>query len=199
MPIVRIATALCLAVTIAACAPAPTKTASERRIQESGYSFAVPDEPGWLLAGRTAERVVLGRRGRYTDETVIISAMLTHLPPLASADALAAYVKTAEAQDTSPERFKTLTHTVVPDPGHGTLCARSRIVAEDHHPRKVSSRPGYMILEIASLTCVHPDDPTVGVHITYSQRYYPGHEDPKLANKTKRLFGSLRFSPIEGK
>jgi len=185
--------ALCLAVALGACVSAPQRPDPGPRLQLNGYSFASLNEPGWQLAGRAPARVVLGKPGTYPDETLIISAMLTRVTALGSDDSLADYVKAAEERDTT-DRFKTLTHTVAPYTGLG---ARSHIVAEDRQPQTRSKRTGHMILEIASINCVHPDHPSVGVNITYSQRYYPGHQDPRFADKADRIFGTLEFAPVK--
>lgn len=187
----------CLAVVLGACVSAPQRPDPGPRLQLDGYSFASLNEPGWQLAGRAPARVVLGKPGTSPDETLIISAMLTRLTPLGTGESLADYVKAAEERDTT-DRFKTLIHTVVPYAGLGARCARSHIVAEDRQPHTRSKHAGHMILEIASINCVHPDHPSVGVHITYSHRYYPGHQDPRFAHKADRIFGTLKFRALQG-
>ena len=76
----------------------------------------------------------------------------------------------------------------------GATCVQSHIVTEDHAAAKRTARPGVMILDAYSLICQHPGDKSVGIIMTYSQRYYSGQRDPELGAKAAVLFDSIGFA-----
>jgi hypothetical protein len=160
---------------------------------ETGYSLVPPNEKGWIVAGRDQYRLALAQRGEGEDETYAIQTTLVQLPTFTSSDGLTRFVKEGETKKTDPQRFKVMVHDIVLQQQKGVDCARSHFVVEDTAAAKRTTKTGSMILEALSLTCPHPKDAAVGVHVTYSHRYYPEQKDSAFKEKALHLFDSMEF------
>lgn len=141
-------------------------------------------------------KLALGKRGDNPDETFAIQAMMLRLPVFKTNEEFVRLTKEGQAEDTDPQRFKTIKHEVTAYPKKDTDCVKSYMVAEDHAPAKRSGKSGHMILEALTLICAHPENKNVGVSVTYSQRYYPEQSDPAFFEKAARVLDSVEFTGL---
>lgn len=191
---------LLLASLLSACggprlAQTPELPQPPQRIVQYGYSFMPPNEPGWHVAGRDGNRIVLGRFGPSTDETVAIVAGNATGVRLESRAAFERYVRQHMARDAAPNaRFGERKSELTMLRYRGANCARAHITALDHQARRRSGQKGDMTLEIMQMFCRHPDNAGVVTYLGYSQRYTAGHRDPGFDAKAARLLNSLKFS-----
>jgi hypothetical protein len=51
-----------------------------------------------------------------------------------------------------------------------------------------------MNLEMLTLVCAHPRDKRVGVTVFYTQRSYPGQEDPAFLEKATTILNSVELT-----
>jgi hypothetical protein len=96
-------------------------------------------------------------------------------------------------QDRNPERFTELKISTDLYPGKGEDCVRIHTVHEDKKAKALSMRSGNMVMELLALTCAHPKDKRVAVHVVYSERYWPGDRDPEFENRAEQILNSLRL------
>ena len=192
--------ALILAIT--ACAstrPAlPEVKLPPERISQKGYSLMPLDEAGWLIAQRNKYALALVKTGVNVDETLAIQASISKIPSYSTNQDFVNAIKDGQEKDTDPQRFKILKHDVTSFPMAGGDCAKSYLVTEDHAAIKRSGSPGIMILEALTLSCAHPSERSIAVHVTYSHRHYPGQDDPAFMEKGNALINSVTlFEPDE--
>lgn len=152
-----------------------------------------PGEPGWVLASRSPYQLILGKAGAGADESYIIEATLMHVPA-DQLDHLQQWVADSEARDTDPARFSQQTREVAPFEGKNTPCVASHTVSEDRQPHRRSGNNGPMILELYAYTCILPSNHTLALHLGYSFRHEPGHDDAELAQKANQLMLGLMFT-----
>lgn len=164
------------------------------RINQYGYSFMPPDEPGWKIAGRKSQHVILGREGEGSDATLIIMANNSPAPRFSSNVAFEAYVREEVHRSGDAERFKVEKEEVTMIRHAGADCARVHAVSIDHQAVKRSARKGDMMLELLQYVCRHPDHDGTVTTLGYSLRSYPDDRDPQFAEKASRLLDSLQFS-----
>ena len=184
------------ALIFAACAtgpPLPQVATPPQRMVQQGYSFIPLDEKDWYIIGRNEHQVALAKSGRHAGETFALQALPFDCPPFDTEDEFVRFIQEGLSQNTNPQRFKIVVNDASPYHTGGATCVKSHIVKEDHAAVKGSSRADPMVLDIYSLTCRHPHDASVGVMLTYSQRYYSGQGDPQLGNKATLLFNSIQF------
>jgi hypothetical protein len=160
----------------------------------NGYSLMPLNEEGWVIGKRTSYVVALGKYGKNPDQTFVISALLIKLSPFQTTEEFVRQVKEGQTQDTDPKRFTTIKHEVISYPHNGAECTRSHGVLVDHAAAKRSGQPGDMNLEMLTLLCAHPKDKRVGVNVFYSQRSYPGQEDPAFLEKATTVLNSVELT-----
>ena len=188
----------CVALTVAACAA--TRPMGEnvelppKRLLQDGYSLMPLNEEGWVIGKRNSYLVTLGKYGKNPDQTFAISANLIRLPPFNTTEEFVRLVKEGQSQDTDPKRFTTIKHEVISYPQNGAECTKSHGVLVDHAAAKRSGQPGDMNLEMLTLVCAHPKDKRVGVTVFYTQRSYPGQEDPAFLEKAITILNSVELT-----
>jgi len=195
---IRPAILLLSALLLAGCAPRMAELPQPpKQIVQYGYSFMPLDEPGWKVAARDGNRLILGKVGESRDETVIIMAGNVAIPHFKTTAEFEAYVRKRQLQDTGPSgRFSVQRQALVMVQHDKADCARTHFVSIDHEAKKRSRKPGDMVLEVVQLTCHHPDNDGTATFLGYSQRYYPGSRDPAFDAKGERLLQSLHFTPF---
>ena len=187
---------------IASCAaPSPRLSPPEvklppERIFQKGYSVMSLNETGWLIAGRNQYEFGLAKQGVNPDETYAIQGMTSKLPTYNTNAEFVQLTKEGQIKDTDPQRFKILKHEVTTFPMAGVDCAKSHLIMEDHAAVKRSNDSRTMILEALTLSCAHPSEKSVGIHVVYSHRYFPGQEDGAFVEKGSSVLNSVElFKP----
>jgi len=171
----------------------PTLPADVKEISIDGVAFAAPADGPWGVSLHNAYAINLGKDGKNSDESTIIDAFDFRAPALEPGKDLVATTREQEEADTSAPRFVMKLHDVQAVTIGKATCARSHMVAEDHAPQVPSHAGKMMILEVLSLNCPHPDHPDlVAFNVGYSERYYPGDEDPDFMQKAMALMDSVR-------
>jgi hypothetical protein len=173
----------------------PELPADTTQLSIVGVSFAAPGGPGWFVKTRERYSLEIVKWGQSKDETIVLNAYIFHAPAPVPGKDFVEQVKEAEAADTDPKRFTMRVHEVTPVTVGSTVCARSHMVAEDAAPENSTHQP--MFLEILSLNCPHPDDPRAAFNVGYSQRAYPGHQDPDFMQKATTILDSVQITKLQ--
>ena len=158
---------------------------SSERISQKGYSLVPLKGEGWLIGMPNPDQLTLSKRGETPDETFAIQGLLVKLPPFADTEELVLFVgKDSQRRRTDPERFRMIRHEVSAQQQKGAACARSYALSEDVAPVKQSERAGNLFFETLTITCAHPRNPSIGVNVCYSHRWYVEHRDPRFVEKS---------------
>ncbi len=161
-----------------------------------GFTFLSPNEVGWLRIQKTLYGAALAKRGQVVDESYAIQAVLLRLPRFDSDAAFLAYSIHAVDNDTNPGRFKILYNDDRLVAGQHGNCVRYVLKARDSDPLTVSGRQDPMLLEVVSFICRHPENPEIGISLSYSKRYYQSEAVEDLMPTATGLFDSLRFTTL---
>ena len=191
---------LCAAIVVTSCAatrpPPPEVKLPPERILQKGYSLMPLNEPGWLIEGRNAYSFAFGKLGTNQDETFAIQAMFSRLPTYDTNANFLQLIKVGQAKDTGSPRYEILKQDVTPFPMKGADCAESHMVTIDHAAKRRSGNTGDMVLESLTLSCAHPSEKTVAIHVIYSHRHDPGQDDPAFMEKGATVLNSVElFEP----
>jgi hypothetical protein len=172
----------------------PTLPADVKQISIDGVAFAAPADGPWQVSTHNAYAITLGKNGKGADESIIIDAFDFRAPALEPGKDFIATTKEQEERDTPAPRFVMKLHEVQPVTIGTATCARSHMIAEDHAPQVPGHSGKMMILEVLSLNCLHPDHPdVVAFNVGYSERGYPGDEDPDFMKNAMALMDSVRI------
>jgi len=169
---------------------------SSERISQKGYSFIPLRGEGWVIGTPNPDQLTLSKRGESPDEVFAIQGLLVKLPPFASTEELALFIKDSQTKGTDLERFKMIKHDVSAQHQKGTACARSYTLSEDLAPVWQSERVGNLFFETLTITCAHPRNQRIGVNVSYSHRSYAEHRDPQFVEKASRLLQSIEFNDL---
>lgn len=177
--------------------PEPTRiTLPAQRISQLGYSLVPPNEDGWAISQRDRLLLALGKHGAHRNEVLVIHGAPFQLAAFQSDDDFVRLVRARQEKDTDPLRFKVVKHDVTSYPGKGTTCAHSHQILEDHEALTDAGSRVYMVREMLSLTCAHPQRRDVGINVTYSHRYHTGQRDPRLIERATGVLKSVEFSAL---
>ena len=161
-----------------------------------GFSFLPPSETGWQQIQRSLYGAALAKQGLVADESYAVQAMLLRLPRFDSDAAFLAYSIHAIDNDTDPGRFKILYNDDRLVAGPQGNCVRYVLKARDSDPLTVTGRHDPMLLEVVSFICRHPENPEIGISLSYSKRYYQSGTVEDLMPAATGLFDSLRFTTL---
>ena len=179
----------------------PQMPLSVTRVYIDGASFEPPHGGGWYVEMHTPYRIALIKPRANIDETTAAEIQLFKFPnPVTRSVSEAIFVQKVRQlgeTDTDPKRFTQRTYQVTGEKLDKAVCARSYHVMVDHAAHTASRSGKPMILESASLICVHPDDPRVGVKASFSERYFPGDEDPDFKATAAKMLASVELSTLK--
>jgi hypothetical protein len=164
------------------------------RANHLGFSLVPLNEQGWVVLQKYPSFLSLSKPGKDPDETFWLRANTMKMSAYASQEAF--FEEIRKPGTASSERFRLIAHTARLAPEKGEKCARLHSVTEDRASARKSARADYMFLEGYSLVCVHPKNPSVGVFVGYSQRYYPGSRSASLEADAEAVLGSVTFTDL---
>jgi hypothetical protein len=166
------------------------------RLEQTGYSFMPPPEPEWFIADRTPDRIALARMGWVEGQTFLAEGSLLTLDELRNPARLSRYVRDMHDRDLPRPRFRILQHDVTDVRIAGAQCALSHIVAEDRDPETGTNVVTAMLVETVGTVCIHPDDTSIGVSLSYSHRSFPEDRDRGFEGYATPLLQTQQFDPL---
>lgn len=164
------------------------------RLSIDGASFMPPSDGNWYIPLHARYHIGLVTPLKNEDETVAIEAQDYRIRDLIPPDQFVQQIKEGE-KNTNPARFTTKLHEVTAATLGQATCARSHFELLDNAPHVASGSHKPMILEAFSLKCIEPDNPHLGISVTYSARYYPGDRNPDLTAKANQVLESVELTP----
>jgi hypothetical protein len=166
-----------------------------QRLELDGYSFMPPAEPGWFIAERGADFIVLAKQGKYIGQTLTVQGARVALPATPATLLLVSHVRSTESRGLAPPRFRILAHEVLPTTVAGAACVISQVEVEDREPGPAVGPIVALLVETVSLTCRDASRPDRGVQLSYTQRSFPEDRDPGLKPRAQAIMDSLRLAP----
>ena len=197
----RIILASALLWSAACCAAAPNLPEipdSAQRMYVVGVSAPLPqDKKGWYVAAHTPYNAGITKLGATKDATIVIEMQAFKLSPPQPGEDFAALVKEGQTKNSDPNRFTEQVHDVTPFKLGEAVCARTHGVSLDKQAKAPTGESTTLILEVYTLTCRHPEDPIVGINVTYSLRYHEGDRDPQLEQAAAAILDGVQFTPLK--
>ena len=168
------------------------------RIMMQGFSFSAPKEKekAWTVTQKGPDLTVIGRQGRYSGESFAMQVTIIKLPALESVDALVRYVESTQRKEIDPKRYRVSVLAVSPQRIKAQNCALSRVEAAERSTSEGTRSPVNLMLEILTLICPHPTDPSRGISMAYSHRHYPEDVDPEFTEDAAKFMQTLAFEPL---
>lgn len=185
-----------LGVLLAACGGGAARplTPDEQalRVELDGFSVLPPAGAGWLLASRSGESVVFGRRPSRTHTLLALASMKDGPREFASPAELAAFVQEDWARtDKQDGRFTARQQAVRPDPRPSPTCVRYRLQAEDHGAKNRGDSP-FLLQKSRGLFCYDPQRPRRIIHVGFSERALPQEASPTFEADAERFLDDVR-------
>jgi hypothetical protein len=177
----------------------PLQERGERK-SSLGFSFIPPPGGGWFedFKENTVSYLKKTDPQKYTfftGATEYRTKMSFETP-----DKYLDFIKNKKSMgdsDNSP-RFKNSQGHYELVPSLAPFCVRYKEHFEDHGANNLNGRK-FMIVENFGLICLHPENPTVGVDIYYSERCAANEQNQTFRNEGEEFIKSLKFFPLENK
>lgn len=185
---------------LTACGGPPLKPGElalpPKRLEQRGFSFLPPNEPGWLVAQRTPQLLSLAKPGVMEGDTSTVQAAYLPLPQFGSAQELTRYVKNTREKEAPSPRFHVMLHEISAQSVGGAQCALSHLLVQDREPSSASRTVAAVLIETLALVCPHPKNPALGIALTYTHRSYPEDQDGAFVDRGIAVLSTLQFSSL---
>lgn len=185
----KILVAAALAALLAGCASKPPEP---QKFSVRGFTLLLPPKEEWTVMQQSPDRVLLGKPGDFTGETMSIQMVAVRLVPQGG-DALVRNVRESERQVLDPKRFRVFTHDVQPYAVGPLACVMSSLLAEDRAPAGPTGPVMSLSMESLTLTCPDPGKPDQGVSAAYVHYSYPEDRGKNFADKAPAVLNTLTF------
>lgn len=182
---------ICLLALLAGCAaPQPQPSGVAKRLAFSGYTVLPPLGPGWTRQDPPGADLGFVRSLDASGHRFLLVAATSAAPgSFATPQAFLDYVIARQEHEADPRRFHVLQESVNLDPAIGAYCVRTGASAED--------RRTHLVLDAASIVCLHPTKPRLMITVGWSELHRNGHAAPGLAEDGERFIGSLRLFDLQ--
>ena len=198
--LIRIILLLVAIVSVTACNSQRSTNVTDPndKIDIRGASVLPPQEKGWKIVQKTANQLHLAKRIAQSDTSYVATVMITKLPDIESKEQFSNVIheKFLSIYDTG--RFTILKQDGNISYSKEYYCWRYHIISEDRAAKTKAGKKA-MTLEIVGNICQHPKNKRLGVHSGYSQRYYPGNQDPEIKNKADEFLVNVTFTDFTSK
>ena len=190
--------AVILIAALTGCDPNKTNDELSERLEQDGYSFMPPDEPGWFIAQRSADQVTLLKAGRVEGESFLIEAAHVALDKLSGTDELGPFTEETHIKTFPRPRFRVREHDVSDLQVAGANCAMSHVVAEDRDPGTGSNVVTAVLVDAVGTICRHPSRPNLGIAMNITHRSFPEDRDRGFEARGLTILQTQQFSDSNG-
>ncbi len=178
----------------------PNKPADElsKRVEQDGYSFLPPVEPGWFIANRSPEKITLLKAGDMEGQSYLIEAGHMPLDGLARSGGLITFTETTHRKAFPRPRFRIREHDISELQISGADCAMSHVVAEDRDPGTGSNVVTAVHMEAVGTICIHPSRADLGITMIYTHRSFPEDRNRGFEGHAMSILQTQQFSDDTG-
>ncbi len=147
--------------------------------------FELPQGQEWYEMGESGGTIAFGKKLETKDHSFIASVHLSNFTlKFSTPEEFLAYVKKARIGDTSSDKFNIMQYDENIDKTHSEFCTKFILKTEEK---------GKGILEAHGYTCLHPNNPDLGVTIEYSERTKNEQVSQQIRDEGERFINSLQF------
>ena len=169
-------------------------------LQFKGFRVTPPATAHWTVLERNDVSALLGRRTGSAAHTFVAIVMSDTIPekdlPLwNSVPEYFDFIRKLKRASLDPSRHTLLDDDFTPPLAHAPTCMRYRLRAEDRGAQQV--RGVALPLEIAGVSCTHPDSLRTIVDVSYSERGGPSADSPHMREEAERFIHSIVFTPLK--
>jgi hypothetical protein len=165
-PVVFAATFFCFLIT---SAYAQTVTPGQV-FSGSLLNIKAPESEDWKVISSSSAGMAFGHRGSSSNESYIAMVSFFSLPKTNGHDEFIALIKQAVEQNTSIDRFKTISSNYEYTDQRGYPCVKFDAITEDTKAKASFFGHENLVLQIYSLYCRHPKHPDGGFVVSFSHR-----------------------------
>jgi hypothetical protein len=176
-----------LGVLLGACASNPKDLP---KYSVAGFSISVPPKDEWAVIQQSPERLMLGKPGDFTGETLSVLMLAIKLSGQ-TGDALVRDVRNNERKALDHKRFRILSQDVKPYLVGNLQCAMSTLEVEDRGASGPTGPVMSLVIESMTLTCPDPAKPMQGVSVSYIHQAYPEDKGKQFVDKAMPILNSL--------
>ena len=175
---------------LGACA---TKGSEPTRYTVHGFTISVSPKDEWGILQQSPDRIVLGKQGDFTGETLTIVLTAVRLPAQTE-DALLRFVRDNDRQGVDSRRFRILRQDITPHAAAGLACVQSRLEVEDRGGAGTTGPVASMITESIAITCPDPSRANLGISVSYAHQSYPEDKGRLFLDKATPILNTLERS-----
>jgi hypothetical protein len=135
----------------------------------SVINVRAPNSEGWVVLSSSSHGIAFARRGVSSNESYVAKVFQIALPEFKDRNEFVALIKQRNAENTSPERFKSIEFNYEYTEKRGYPCVRIKGVMEDTKAR-TSSGQDILKFQSYTLACRHPRRQGEGFAIDFSHR-----------------------------
>lgn len=162
------------------------------RVDQPGVSFVLPPKHRWAAIIRTTYQAAFGALGMPKNDTLIVASSVYNIRPFATKEEFLSMVREGRANEPETGRFENLRNVEELYADRPETCVIYKSASKDFGAE--AKRGGdYSVLEMVGMHCVHPDKPSVGIHVELSRKAPPGTTYPTLEADALSLLRSVRF------
>ena len=164
------------------------------RLDHSQYFVYIPPQEGsWIITSRNARQTSLARKGNRIDETYAINIQLIELPVINTEKDFINYIKNDHIPKIDSSALKLVKDEVYAYKARADYCLQYRYETAETRAIRQSSYDRSLVAEAAGFVCRHPAHKNLAINIDYAHRFYAGHNDEQLLQKTTNAFNNLLF------
>lgn len=183
---------------LSGCDPNKPTDELSKRIEQDGYSFLPPVEPGWFIANRSPEKITLLKAGGMEGQSYLIEAGHMSLDGFAESGGLADFTQTTHRKTFPRPRFRIREHDISELEISDANCAMSHVVAEDRDPGTGSNVVAAVLMEAVGTICMHPSRANLGITMNYTHRSFPEDRNRAFEGHAMSILQSQQFSDDTG-
>ncbi len=174
--------------------------AAQTPLQFKGFRVTPPASENWNVVERNDTSALLGRRTASATHTFVAIVMSDTIPekdlPLwNTVPEFFDFIKKLKRASLDPSRHTFIGEEFSPPLARAPTCMRYRLRAEDRGAQQ--ARGVALPLEIAGVSCTHPDSLRTIVDVSYSERGGPAPDSARMREEVERFIASVIFTPLK--
>jgi hypothetical protein len=171
--------------------------AAPARVYMAGFSILLPADVDWQPVRREPFGITLAKPGKQKQSGFVVTAQLIGVPLETPSDkALLDYVKASREVSTDRSRFMLVASEERISDGRPERCVKYHTTVEDHAQAGNGAGPVYL-LDVHGYSCVHPQDPNVGLDFSYAVRAPREENAEERADNAEGLLREIKFEAFK--
>lgn len=166
---------------------------SGERISQSGMSYVPPTKKTWDVLTRTSYKTIISFLDKEKLESVIIGTLLFNTKEQKTKEDFMAFIKNGREATPNTGRYEVISQSLSYYENID-MCIKHRMTSKDLGKR-INNQ--YAIYEEYGMSCVHPDNPKIGVWIEISRKAPFDYKNESFDKWGEELLKSVKFSKFK--